>query len=93
LKRCFDGSIESLRYESKKHHPNQHTEQEIKFVNNMCKRNMHEELVVFWFKLMQRGYTRFIPCVYLFFKKQRLMAVKPPKLKYVPKPYETNDLS
>lgn len=89
-KRRFDGSIESLRDKSRRphFHPNQHTEQEIKLINDMRKRNMHEGLVVFWVKLMQRGYTRSIPGLYRFLKKQNLMAVKPPNPKYVPKPYE-----
>ena len=45
----FDGSIESLRDKSRRphYHPNQHTEQEIKLINDMRKRNMHEGLVVF----------------------------------------------
>ena len=36
-KRRFDGSIESLRNKSRRphHHPNQHTEQEIKLINDM----------------------------------------------------------
>lgn len=54
----------------------------------MRKRNMHEGLVVFWVKLMQRGYTRSIPGLYRFLRKQGLMAVKPPNPKYIPKPYE-----
>jgi transposase InsO family protein len=89
-KRRFDGSIESLRDKSRRphHHPNQHTEQEIKLINDMRKRNMHEGLVVFWVKLMQRGYTRSISGLYRFLKKQSLMAVKPPNPKYIPKPYE-----
>jgi len=89
-KRRFDGSIESLRNKSRRphHHPNQHTEQEIKLINDMRKRNMHEGLVVFWVKLRQRGYTRSIPGLYRFLKKQQLMAVKLPNPKYVPKPYE-----
>ncbi len=89
-KRRFDGSIESLRDKSRRphYHPNQHTEQEIKLINDMRKRNMHEGLVVFWVKLMQRGYTRSIPGLYRFLKKQTLMAVKPPNPKYITKPYE-----
>lgn len=89
-KRRFDGSIDSLRDKSRRphYHPNQHTEQEIKLIKDMRKRNMHEGLVVFWVKLMQRGYKRSIPGLYRFLKKQKLMAVKPPNPKYIPKPYE-----
>ena len=48
----------------------------------------HAGLVVFWVKLMQRGYKRSIPGLYRFLKKQGIMAEKLPNPKYVPKPYE-----
>lgn len=40
-KRRYDGSIESLRDRSRKphHHPNQHTPEEIKFINDMRRCN------------------------------------------------------
>lgn len=88
--RRFDGSIESLRELSRRphHHPNQHTPDEIKLIMDMRKRNPDAGLVVFWVKLMQRGYSRTIPGLYRFLKKQGIMAVKPPNPKYVSKPYE-----
>ena len=59
-KRRFDGSLESLRYRSRRphHHPNQHTPEEIKLITNMRRRNPHDGLIVFWVKLRQRGYSR-----------------------------------
>ena len=59
-KRRFDGSIESLRDRSGRphHHPDQHTPQEIKLISDMRRRNPDAGLVVFWVKLMQRGYSR-----------------------------------
>lgn len=45
-------------------------------------------LVVLWVKLMQRGYSRSIPGLYRFLRKQGIMAVKPANPKYVAKPYE-----
>lgn len=89
-KKRFDGSIYSLREKSRRphHHPNQHTPDEIKLINDMRKRNPHSGLVVFWVKLMQRGYKRSIPGLYRFLKKQGIMAEKLPNPKYVPKPYE-----
>lgn len=54
----------------------------------MRRRNPHAGLVVFWVKLMQRGYKRSIPGLYRFLKKQGIMAKKLPNPKYVPKPYE-----
>ena len=92
-KRRFDGSMESLRDRSRRphHHPNQHTQEEIKLISDMRRRNPDAGLVVFWVKLMQRGYNRSIPGLYRFLKKQGLTAVKPPNPKYVPKPYEQMD--
>lgn len=92
-KRRYDGTLESLRYKSRRphHHPNQHTEAEITLINNMRRRNPDAGLVVFWVKLMQRGYTRSITGLYRFLRKQELMAVKPKNPKYVPKPYEQMD--
>ena len=89
-KRRYDGSIESLRERSRRphHHPNQHTPEEIKLILDMRRRNPDAGLVVFWVKLMQRGYTRSIPDLYRFLRRQNMMAVKPKNPKYVAKPYE-----
>lgn len=89
-KRRYDGSIDSLRDRSRRphSHPNQHTPEEIKLITDMRRRNPDAGLVVFWVKLMRRGYSRSIPGLYRFLKKQGIMAVHPPNPKYVPKPYE-----
>ena len=92
-KRRYDGSIESLRDRSRRphHHPNQHTPEEIKLIFDMRRRNPDAGLVVFWVKLKQRGYTRSIPGLYRFLRKQGIMAAHPPNPKYIPKPYEQMD--
>lgn len=89
-KRRYDGSIESLRDRSRRphHHPNQHTTAEIKLISDMRRRNPDAGLVVFWVKLMRRGYSRSIPGLYRFLRKRGIMAVHPPNPKYIPKPYE-----
>ena len=89
-KNRYDGSWDSLRDRSKRphSHPNQHTPEEIKLIQDMRRRNPHAGLVVFWMKLMQRGYKRSIPGLYRFLKKQGIIADKLPNPKYVPKPYE-----
>lgn len=89
-KNRYDGTWDSLRNRSRRphHHPNQHTEEEIRLIRNMRRRNPDAGLVVFWVKLCQRGYTRSIPGLYRFLIKQDLMAAKPPNPKYVPKPYQ-----
>lgn len=71
-KNRYDGSWDSLRDRSRRphSHPNQHTPEEIKLIRDMRRRNPHAGLVVFWVKLMQRGYKRSIPGLYRFLKKQ-----------------------
>ncbi len=89
-KRRYNGPVEPLREHSRRphHHPNQHTTEEIKLITDMRRRNPDAGLVVFWVKLMQRGYSRPIPGLYRFLRKQGMMAVKPANPKYVAKPYE-----
>lgn len=89
LKR-YDGTLQSLadRSHRPKHHPNQHTEEEIKLIKNMRKKNKNTGLVVFWVKLMQRGYSRSVTGLWRMLKKLDLQPVKPQNPKYIPKPYE-----
>ena len=86
----YDGTIRSLADKSHRphHHPNQHTDDELKLISDMRKRNANAGLVVFWVKLRQRGYSRSITGLYRVLRKQGQMAVKPPNPKYIPKPYE-----
>lgn len=88
--RRYDGTLESLRERSRRphHHPNQHTEQELKLIGDMRRRNPSAGLVVFWVKLRQRGYTRTVTGLYRVLRRNGEMAVKPKNPKYVPKPYE-----
>lgn len=86
----YDGTLQSLADKSHRphYHPNQHTEAELKLISDMRKRNPDAGLVVFWVKLMQRGYTRSITGLYRVLRRTGEMAVKPPNPKYIPKPYE-----
>ena len=56
----YDGTLQSLadKSHSPHHHPNQHTDEELKLIAGMRKRNTNAGLVVFWVKLRQRGYSR-----------------------------------
>ena len=56
----YDGTLESLRDESKKpkSHPNQHTEEEIKLIKDFKANNKETGLVVLWVKLVRAGYSR-----------------------------------
>ena len=86
----YDGTLQSLADRSHRphSHPNQHTEDEIKLIQNMRRRNPHAGLVVFWVKLRQRGYTRSISGLYRVLRRIGGTPIKPPNPKYVPKPYE-----
>lgn len=86
----YDGTLPSLADKSHRphHHPNEHTEAELKLIFDMRRRNPHDGLVVFWVKLMQRGYCRSITGLYRVLRRNNTMAVKPKNPKYIPKPYE-----
>lgn len=57
----------------------------------MRRRNLNAGLVVFWVKLMQHGYSRTIPRLYHFLRRQGILTVKPANPKYLAKPYEQMD--
>lgn len=86
----YDGTLQSLADKSHKphSHPNQHTDAELKLISDMRRRNPHDGLVVFWVKLMQRGYSRSITGLYRVLRKRGEMALKPKNPKYIPQPYE-----
>ena len=86
----YDGTLQSLADRSHRphSHPNQHTPEETKLIEDMRRRNPNAGIVVFWVKLRQRGYSRSISGLYRFLRKRGQMAVKLPNPKYVPKPYE-----
>ena len=58
----YDGNIESLRDISRKphHHPNEHTDEEIKLIKDYKRNNKETGLVVLWVKLKEAGYARTI---------------------------------
>ena len=89
-KKRYDGTLDSLKDRSHrpKHHPNQHTDEEIKLIKDMRRRNPHAGLVVFWVKLRLRGYTRSITGLYRMLLKLGEKRQKPQNPKYIPKPYE-----
>ena len=89
-RRRYDGTLESLRDQSRRphHHPNEHTECELKLIRDMRRRNPHDGLVVFWVKLRQRGYTRTIPALYRILQKIGAIPVKPKNPKRISKPYQ-----
>ncbi|MCD8382115.1 MAG: helix-turn-helix domain-containing protein [Clostridiales bacterium] len=61
-KKRYDGTLGSLKNFSRRphHHPNEHTEAELKLICDIRRRNPNAGLVVLWVKLRQRGYSRSI---------------------------------
>lgn len=86
----YDGHLSSLKDHSRRphHHPNQHTDEELKLIRDMRRRNPNDGIVVFWVKLQQRGYTRSISGLYKVLTNTGQLPVKLPNPKYTPKPYE-----
>ena len=86
----YDGSIESLKPKSKrpKHHPNQHTEAEIKLITDMRRRNPDLGMIELWHRMRQRGYSRCPESLYRTMRKLDMFPEQKSKKKYVAKPYE-----
>ena len=65
-RRRYNGDIRSLLPMSRRphSHPGAHTEEEIRLIQNMRKRNPNEGLVMFWVKLLKRNYTRSVASLY-----------------------------
>jgi len=86
----YDGSIESLKPESKrpKHHPNQHTEAEIKLIIDMRRRNPDLGMIELWHRMRQRGYSRCPESLYRNMRKLNMFPKEKAKKKYTAKPYE-----
>lgn len=89
-RKMYDGTLNSLAERSRRPHsrPNQHTTEELKLISDMRRRNLNAGLVVFWVKLMQRGYKRSIPSLWRVLKRLSLHPIKLPNPKYIAKPYE-----
>ena len=62
----YDGTLESLKDRSHKpkHHPNEHTAEEIKMIKAYKANNKDTGLVVLWVKLKRAGYTRTVQGLY-----------------------------
>ena len=86
----WDGSIESLRPKSRRphHHPNQHTEAELKLIRDMRRRNPKLGVVELWHRLRKRGYTRCVYSLYRVLHRLGMLPAAKEKRKYVAKPYQ-----
>ena len=86
----WDGTLESLRPQSKRphHHPNQHSEEELKLIKDMRRRNPRLGVVELWHRLRKRGYTRHVCSLYRVLHRLDMLPVVKEKKKYIPKPYQ-----
>ena len=92
----FDGTKESLIDKSKRPktpHPNSHTDDEIKNINNLLKRNPNIGLSELYGKLKRDyAYTRHPASLFRFLRKMGIYTIKEAEHnKYEPKPYHTPD--
>ena len=86
----WDGSAESLACRSRRphSHPNQHTEEELKLIRDMRRRNPNLGMVELWHRLKERGYTRRPESLFRVMRKLGMFPAAKPKSPYKPKPYE-----
>ena len=89
LKR-YDGTLQSLQPQSKrpKHHPSEHTPDELKLIQDMRRRNPDLGMIELWHRLKKRGYTRRPESLYRVMKRLGMFKQEKAKKRYVPKPYE-----
>lgn len=89
----FDGSKESLIDKSHRpltHHPNAHTELELKWIKDLIRRNPHISMSELYGKLRtERGYSRTAPALFRVLRKLGFYVEKEKHEKYKPKKYDT----
>ena len=86
----WDGSPESLQCRSRRphSHPKQHTEEELRLIRNMRRRNPRLGIIELWCRLRERGYGRCVESLYRVMKREGMMPQRKKTKKYTPKPYE-----
>ena len=86
----WDGTEESLACRSRKPHSHsrQHTEEEIRLIRNMRRRNPKIGITELWHRLKQRGYTRTVESLFRCMRREGLIKAQPAKKKRQVKPYE-----
>ena len=89
LKR-YDGTLHSLADRSHRphSHPNQHTDDELKQIRDMRRRNPTLGMIELWHRLRQRGYTRCPESLFRVMRKLGMFPAEKPKNTCKPKPYE-----
>lgn len=89
----FDGTKESLIDKSHRPlspHPNAHTEQELKWIENYLRRNPHISMCELYGKLrVEKGYSRNASSLFRVLRKMGIYVNKEKKERYTPKKYDT----
>lgn len=88
----YDGDIHSLADHSHKphHHPNQHSDLELKWIKDLRKRNPDMGLIDFWLRLKElHDYSRSISSLYRVMRSLSMFPDKKPRIKRVNKLYHT----
>ena len=87
-KERYDGTLESLKDKSHrpKHHPNEHTDEEIKLIKDYKANNKDTGLVVLWVKLRRAGYKRTIQGLYHVMVRLGIYKKAPSKRKHIQPP-------
>ena len=89
-KKRWNGTVESLACHSRRphSHPNQHTDEELKWICDMRRRNPSLGMIELWYRLKKRGYTRRPESLFRVMRKLGLFPNTKEKKPYKPKPYE-----
>ena len=89
-KQRWDGTTASLACQSRRphSHPNQHTEDELKLIRDMRRRNPELGMIELWHRLKKRGYTRCPESLFRVMRKMGLFPQEKPNKTYTQKPYE-----
>ena len=89
-KQRWDGTTASLACQSRRprSHPNRHTEDELKLIRDMRRRNPEFGMIELWHRLKKRGYTRCPESLFRVMRKMGLFPQEKPNKIYTPKPYE-----
>lgn len=85
--RRYDGTIDSLACQSRRphSHPRAHTQQELKLIADVRRRNPRLGLLEFWDRLRRNGYTRPPGSLFRVMRRQGYFKPEKQKKKYVPK--------
>ena len=86
----WDGTVESLGCQSRRphSHPKQHTEEELKLIRDMRRRNPKLGLTELWYRLKKRGYSRTVESLFRCMRREGLIKPTTVKKKRQSKPYE-----